>query len=55
VTTHQEYLVKRLRELASGGAMSDYRWNGGSRTTLGGKGVEWTDNMPTDADIIMHW
>jgi hypothetical protein len=49
VTIHQEYLVKRLRELAEGGALSAFRWNGGGRF----KGHEWSDKLPTDAELIM--
>jgi len=31
LTANQEYLARRVRELASGGAMGDYRWNAGSQ------------------------
>ena len=47
ITTHQEYLVHRLRELAQGGAMSAYKWNNGGRF----KGNEWTDKLPCDAEM----
>ena len=44
---NQEYLVKRIRELSSGGAMGEYRWNGG--------GPNWSpDKLPTDAELVMH-
>lgn len=47
---NQEYLVKRIRELAKGGCMSEYKWNGGS--TYNGK--DWDISLPSDAAIIMH-
>ena len=31
ITTHQEYLVQRLKELSQGGALSQFKWNGGGR------------------------
>lgn len=50
VSQYQEYVVRRITELASGGAMSAYRWNSGGRF----KGEEWTDKFPTDAEIVMN-
>eukprot|EP00096_Caligus_rogercresseyi_P002345 TRINITY_DN14450_c0_g1_i1.p1 TRINITY_DN14450_c0_g1~~TRINITY_DN14450_c0_g1_i1.p1 ORF type:complete len:554 (-),score=177.95 TRINITY_DN14450_c0_g1_i1:108-1769(-) len=50
VSSHQEYLVGRLRELVKGGALGSYRWNAGGSY----KGVEWSDKFVTDAEIIMH-
>ena len=47
ITTHQEYLVHRLRELAQGGAMSAYKWNSGGRF----KSNEWSDKLPCDAEM----
>lgn len=47
VTPNQEYLVKRIRELAKGGCMSDFKWNGG--TTHNGK--EWDYSLPTDSAV----
>jgi hypothetical protein len=49
ITTHQEYLVQRLKELSQGGALSEFKWNGGGRF----KGNEWTDKLPTDSELIM--
>ena len=46
---NQEYLVQRYRELSSGGAMSDFRWNSGGKF----KGSEWNDKLPTDAELVM--
>lgn len=45
VSLHQDYLVERLKELAEGGALSEYKWNGG--------GKKWSDKLPTDAEIVM--
>nr|XP_015837006.1 PREDICTED: transmembrane protein 209 isoform X1 [Tribolium castaneum] len=50
VTSNQEYLEKRIRELAKGGCMSDFKWSGGS----GYNGKDWDDSLPTDSAIIMH-
>ncbi|CAH0550513.1 unnamed protein product [Brassicogethes aeneus] len=50
VHANQEYLEKRIRELAKGGCMSEFKWNGGSSYN----GKEWDDSLPTDCAIIMH-
>ncbi len=50
ITIHQDYLVHRLRELSKGGAMSEFKWNSGGRY----KGQEWTDKLPSDAELVMH-
>lgn len=47
VTTNQEYLEKRIRELARAGCMSEFKWNGGSSY----KGKEWDDSLPTDCSV----
>lgn len=47
ITPNQEYLVKRIRELAKGGCMSDFKWNGGSRHN----GKEWDPSLPTDSAV----
>ncbi|XP_071535389.1 transmembrane protein 209 [Panulirus ornatus] len=51
VTVHQDYLVHRLRELSAGGAISAYRWNGGSSTF---NGKPWKEEYPTDTAILLH-
>ncbi|KAK8728681.1 hypothetical protein OTU49_009089, partial [Cherax quadricarinatus] len=51
VTIHQDYLVHRLRELSAGGAISAYRWNGGSSTF---NGKPWKEEYPTDTAILLH-
>lgn len=50
ISTNQEYVVQRIRELAKGGSMSEYKWNSGG--TWNGK--EWGDHLPTDAALVMH-
>lgn len=50
VTSNQEYLISRLKKLASGGYMSEFKWSSGGEV----KGRKWADDMPTDCDIIMH-
>lgn len=47
VTTNQEYLEKRIRELARGGCMSEFKWNGVSSYN----GKEWDDSLPTDCAV----
>ncbi|CAK8698317.1 unnamed protein product [Clavelina lepadiformis] len=51
LTTHQEYLVERLRTLASGGYMSDFLWDKGG-SVKGGR--DWGDDLVTDCDLVMH-
>ncbi|XP_065574212.1 transmembrane protein 209-like isoform X2 [Artemia franciscana] len=51
VTTNQEYLIKRTKELAGGGCIGAYRWNSGGSF----KGKDWDENLPTDTQILMHF
>lgn len=51
LSSNQEYLVHRLRELGQGGCMSDFNWNGGSEAY---KGKPWGDHLPTDCAIVLH-
>uniref|UniRef100_UPI00398E75BA transmembrane protein 209 n=1 Tax=Pristiophorus japonicus TaxID=55135 RepID=UPI00398E75BA len=50
ITSNQEYLVERIKELAHGGCMSSFRWNGGGEY----KTRKWDTDLPTDSAIIMH-
>lgn len=50
VSPNQEYVVARIQELAKGGSMSDFKWNSGG--TFDGK--EWSDQLPTDAALVLH-
>ncbi|KAF7407356.1 transmembrane protein 209 [Vespula maculifrons] len=50
LSNNQEYLVKRIKTLAKGGSMSEFKWNsGGSHNSK-----EWDSSLPTDSAIIMH-
>ncbi|XP_049832972.1 transmembrane protein 209 isoform X2 [Schistocerca gregaria] len=50
VTTNQEYLLARIKELAKGGAMSEFRWNSGGSF----HGKDWEEHLPTDSAVVMH-
>uniref|UniRef100_A0A182Y2C3 Uncharacterized protein n=1 Tax=Anopheles stephensi TaxID=30069 RepID=A0A182Y2C3_ANOST len=50
MTTNQEYLVQRIKDLSKGSCIADYRWNSGSAY----KGVSWDEHLPTDSAIIFH-
>lgn len=50
VTTNQEYLVSRLKELATGGCLRLFRWDSGGAY----KGKAWNSDLPADAQIISH-
>lgn len=50
LSPHQEYVVSRIKELAKGGCMSEFRWNSGG--SINGK--PWDENLPTDAMLVMH-
>nr|CAD7589196.1 unnamed protein product [Timema genevievae] len=50
LTSNQEYLINRIRELAKGGCISEFRWNGGGNF----HGKPWEDHLPTDSDVVMH-
>ncbi|KFM69450.1 Transmembrane protein 209, partial [Stegodyphus mimosarum] len=47
---NQEYLIRRLKDLAHGGCMGDFKWNSGG--TYDDK--QWCDDLPTDSAIIIH-
>ncbi|KAK0077979.1 hypothetical protein PV325_003214 [Microctonus aethiopoides] len=50
LSNNQEYLVKRIKTLAKGGSMSEFKWcSGGSHN-----GKPWDNSLPTDTAIIMH-
>lgn len=50
LSNNQEYLVKRIKTLAKGGSMSEFKWNSGGSHN----GKEWDSSLPTDSAIIMH-
>lgn len=49
-SSNQEYLVARLKELAKGGCMSEFRWNSGGKF----HGKDWDEHLPTDAALVMY-
>ncbi|XP_066582864.1 transmembrane protein 209 isoform X2 [Prorops nasuta] len=50
LSNNQDYLVKRIKVLARGGSMSEFKWNSGGSYN----GKEWDSSLPTDSAIIMH-
>ncbi|KAL7063033.1 hypothetical protein AAHC03_0582 [Spirometra sp. Aus1] len=49
-TKDQGYLVSRLRELARGSFLEEFRWDGGSKSTTS----PWKEHIPTDTLILLH-
>jgi len=50
LSNNQEYLVKRIKILAKGGSMSEFKWNsGGSHNSK-----EWDSSLPTDSAVSMQ-
>ncbi|MCJ8743326.1 hypothetical protein PDJAM_G00092580 [Pangasius djambal] len=49
ITSNQEYLVERIKELAHSGCMSSFRWNGGGNL----KNRKWDTDLPNDSAILM--
>ncbi|XP_076639602.1 transmembrane protein 209 [Colletes latitarsis] len=50
LSNNQEYLVNRIKILATGGSMSEFKWNSGGPHN----GKDWDTSLPTDSAIIMH-
>uniref|UniRef100_UPI00358F91C6 transmembrane protein 209 isoform X2 n=1 Tax=Myxine glutinosa TaxID=7769 RepID=UPI00358F91C6 len=48
VSANQDYLWERIRELANGGCLSPFRWNGGGDY----KKRKWHTDLPTDCAIL---
>ncbi|TDH70807.1 hypothetical protein CCR75_005532 [Bremia lactucae] len=46
----QQYVLERLMMLSKDRSLDRFRWNKGSAW----KGKDWTDTLPTDADILMN-
>ncbi|VDD75279.1 unnamed protein product [Mesocestoides corti] len=49
-TKAQSYLVFRLQELSRGSCLGEFRWDGGSRSTVS----PWKDYLPNDTMILLH-
>lgn len=47
LSNNQDYLVKRIKVLAKGGSMSEFKWNGGGSHA----GKEWDSSLPTDTAV----
>ncbi|CAG2105920.1 unnamed protein product [Medioppia subpectinata] len=50
LSSNQQYLVQRIRELSKGGSIGKFQWNSGGNYNL----KPWTDELVTDSAIIMH-
>lgn len=48
LSNNQEYLIKRIKILAKGGSMSEFKWNGGGSHN----DKEWDSSLPTDSAVI---
>lgn len=46
MSTNQEYLVQRIRELAKGSGINDYRWNSSNSFD-----INWDEHVTTDAAV----
>lgn len=50
MSSNQEYLVQRIKDLAEGSCISDYRWNSGAAY----HGLKWDEHLPTDSAVSSH-
>lgn len=50
LSTNQEYLIGRIRELSRGGCINGFNWNSGCSQ----RNKSWSEELPTDSSIIMH-
>ncbi|KAG4066219.1 hypothetical protein HA402_000443 [Bradysia odoriphaga] len=50
MSTNQEYLVRRINDLAKGCVLSEYRWNSGGNYNS----LNWDEHLPTDSAVIFH-
>lgn len=51
VCTKQDYLIKRIHELAEGSTLSNYKWDGGGPW----KGRKWDQDLPNDSQLVLHF
>lgn len=47
MSTNQEYLVQRIKDLAKGSVLAKYRWNSGGSYN----GLNWDEHLPTDSAV----
>ncbi|XP_054735214.1 transmembrane protein 209-like [Anastrepha obliqua] len=50
MSSNQEYLVQRIKDLAEGSCIADYHWNSGAAY----HGLKWDEHLPTDSAILFH-
>lgn len=50
LSNNQDYLVKRIKVLAKGGSMSEFKWNSGGSYN----GKPWDSTLPTDTAVKNH-
>lgn len=50
MSTNQEYLVRRISDLAKGCVLSEYRWNSGGNYNS----LNWDEHLPTDSAVSIH-
>ena len=48
LSSNQDYLVNRIKVLAKGGSMSEFKWNSGGSHN----GKEWDSSLPTDTAVL---
>ncbi|KAJ6216428.1 hypothetical protein RDWZM_007585 [Blomia tropicalis] len=49
-STLQQYLVRRIKDLAKGGCITEFHWEGGGSYNY----KHWKEDMLTDSEIILH-
>ena len=50
VSSKQDYLCQRIKELGGDSCLSKFKWNGGAVM----HGRSWNIDLPTDSQIVMH-
>lgn len=51
LSNNQDYLVHRIKVLAKGGSMSEFKWNSGGSYN----GKEWDSSLPTDSAVNISY
>lgn len=50
ISSNQEYLVQRMRDLAKGCVLAEYRWNAGGSYN----GINWDEHLPVDSAVSLN-
>ncbi|XP_030842845.1 transmembrane protein 209-like [Strongylocentrotus purpuratus] len=50
ISSNQEYIIQRYRDLARGGYICEFRWDQGGEY----KGRKWQKDLPTDCVLVLH-